>query len=237
MVRAFDVLATMREAGVPLSALQAARATGLDRTVVHRLLRTLVAVGVAVEDRGRFALGPETVRLGNAFLDTLPARRVALPYLVEVQTGTIRERPWTVTLSVAIGDVTTVVERIWNPAAPLTTVLEVGDTFAADLGAAGRSMLAFLSADEVQRVLGADRYAAVADTLEEVRAAGGVALTRGEARAGIEAVAAAITSRTGRPAAAIAVAGVDLGDELAYDSPLARHLRRAAQAVGRGMPD
>jgi IclR family acetate operon transcriptional repressor len=235
VVRAFDVLAVLRDAPRPLSAREAADCTGLDRTVVHRLLRTLVAHGMAVEADGRFELGPEAVRLGNAYLDRLLVRRVAVPHLVELQTRVLAERPWTVSLSVATGDVTTVVERIWNPGAPLALVLDVGDTFAIDRSAAGRALLAYAAPDELTGLLGAERAAALAPTLDEVRAAGGIGLTHGEARAGIDSVAAAVLTRAGRPAGAIAVAGSDLGAELAYASPLAAELRQTADVVGRAL--
>lgn len=233
--RAFEVLDVLAEAAVPMSALEVANEARLDRTVVHRLLRTLCQRGLAVEERGSFRLGPATVLLANRYLDTLLVRRVALPYLLDVQTNAVCDRPWTVTLMLPVGDVTTVIERIWTRTAPLATVLEIGDTFPIDRGAGGRCMLAFQPEAEARALIGAERYEAVAPTLERARAAGGVAVSRGEARQGVYAVAAAILSRRGQPVAAIGVSGLDLSDELGDDTPLASQLRRAAHAVGQSL--
>jgi IclR family transcriptional regulator, acetate operon repressor len=233
VARAFEILDILKDAPVPMSALEIAKQSGLDRTVVHRLLRTLAQEGMTIEERATFRLGPTSVLLAHSYLDNLLVRRLALPYLLDVQSTAIGEKPWTVTLSIPIGDVSTVIERIWTRAVPLGMVLDIGDTFPIDRSAAGRSVLAHRPAAEARELVGKQRYDAVASTLEEVREAGGVALSRGEARPGIYAVAAAILSRRGTPVASIAVSGTDLGDELAYDSALAGQLRSAAHAIGQ----
>ena len=236
VARAFDVLEILKRATAPMSALEVARAVGLDRTVVHRLLRTISEYGIAVEEHGTFRLGPASVLIANRYVDNLLVRRLALPYLLDLQSRVLGERPWNVSLSIPVGDVSTVVERIWTPRIPLDAVLDVGDTHAIDRGAAGRSMLAYYEASDAREVIGTERYADVALVLETVRAAGGVALSAGEASPGTDAVAAAIRSRRSQPVAAIAVAGLQLGDELAYDSSLAGHLRRSAEAIGHAIP-
>jgi IclR family transcriptional regulator, acetate operon repressor len=233
VARAFEILDILKDATVPMSALEIARATGLDRTVVHRLLRTLSQEGMTIEERGAFRLGPASVLLAHRYLDNLLVRRLALPYLLDVQGTAIGERPWTVTLSIPVGDVSTVIERIWTRAVPLGMVLDIGDTFPIDRGAAGRSVLAYYPEARARELLGDERFEAVAPILEQVREAGGVALSRGEARPGVYAVAAAIMSRRDQPVAAISVSGLDLGDELGYDTALAGELRRAAHAVGQ----
>lgn len=236
VARAFEVLNVLKDAAEPMSALEISRATRLDRTVVHRLLRSICEGGMALEDRGTFRLGPEPVLLAHRYLDNLLVRRLALPYMLDLQTNVVGEMPNTVSLSIAVRDVVTVIERIWTPSAPLGVVLDVGDTVPVDRTAAGRALLAYLPAEDVVRLLGEERYAAVVETLEQVRSADGIGLTHGEAHRGVDAVAAAIRSRRSQPIAAIAVSGPDLGDELAYDSPLAGHLRRAADAIGQSIP-
>jgi IclR family acetate operon transcriptional repressor len=223
--RAFDILDVLRDAPGPMSALEIAKVTGLDRTVVHRQLRTLAQRGMTVEENGSFGLGPASVLLASRYVDNLLVRRLALPYLLELDERVIGDRPWTATLSIPVGDVTVVVERIWTRTVPLGLVLDVGDTHPIDRSAAGRCLLAYQPEQPPER----------AELLERIREAGGVALSRGEASPGVFAVAAAIRSRRGHPVAAIAVSGADLGDELAYDSRLALELRRAAHAIGQGL--
>lgn len=225
--RAFDILGVLRDAAAPMSALEVAKRAGLDRTVVHRLLRTLAQHGMTVEEGGSFRLGPASVLLASQYVDSLLVRRLALPFLLELEERVIGARPWTASLSIPVGEVTVVVERIWTRSVPLGLVLDVGDTHPIDRGAAGRCLLAYQPRP--------DRYPAITEMLEQVRDAGGVALSRGEASPGVFAVAAAIRSRRGHPVAAIAVSGADLGDELAYDSALALDLRRAAHAIGQGL--
>jgi IclR family acetate operon transcriptional repressor len=236
VARAFDVLEVLTRATAPMSALEVARATGLDRTVVHRLLRTIGEYGLVFEEDGTFRLGPGSVLIANRYVDNLLVRRLALPYLLDLQRRVLKARPWNVSLSIPVGDVSTVVERIWTQSIPLDVVLDVGDTHPIDRGAAGRSILAYYEASDASELIGPERYAEVAPVLENVRAAGGVALSAGEATPGTYAVAAVIRSRRSQPVAAIGVAGLDLGDELAYDSSLAGHLRRVAEAIGHSIP-
>ncbi|GAA0378726.1 transcriptional regulator [Acrocarpospora corrugata] len=236
VTRAFDVLNLLRDSTSPMSVQEIARSTGLDRTVVHRLLRSLLQQAMVVEERGLFRVGPASVLLANRYHDDLLVRRLALPYMVELQAGDIADKPWTATLSIAVGNVSAVIERIWTPRTPLDLVLAVGDTFPIHSTATGRSMLAYYDPDKLIEVVGADRARELAVVLESVRSAGGVGLSKGEAVPGVEAIAAVILSRRQTPVAAISVSGVDLGDQMNQTSPLASTLRRAAGAIGQMVP-
>ncbi|WP_272477261.1 IclR family transcriptional regulator [Baekduia alba] len=233
--RAFDLLDLLKNAPYPMSALEIARESGLDRTIVHRLLRTLAEHGMVVEERGAYGLGPASVLLANRYLDNLLVRRLALPYLLDLQAGAVGERPWTLTLLIPVGDLATVIERIWTQAAPLGMVLDIGDTFPIDLSAAGRAVLAYRPEEDVRALVGDERYEAVATRLERVREVGGVALSHGEAISGVYAMAATIQSRRGHPVAALSVASLELDDQFSDESALAGQLRRAAQAVGQSL--
>jgi len=234
--RAFDLLNLLRDATAPMSVQEIARSAELDRTVVHRLLRTLQQQDIVLEERGLFRLGPASILLANSYLDNLLVRRLALPYMVELQSGDIADRPWTATLSVAVGAVSAVIERIWTPTTPLDLVLSVGDTFAMDTTATGRSMLAFYPDARLVETVGAARAAELEPVLEGVRAAGGVGVSREEAVPGVQAIAAVILSRRQLPIASVSVSGVDLGEQIDTSSPLASTLRRAAGAIGQMIP-
>src|SRR3954451_24531321 len=58
----------------------------LPPSTVHGLVRTLVAHGLVVQDRGssRYQLGPAVLRLGNVYLDTIELRSKAVPWAEEV---------------------------------------------------------------------------------------------------------------------------------------------------------
>jgi IclR family acetate operon transcriptional repressor len=139
------------------------------------------------------------------------------------------------TLLIPVGDLATVIERIWTRSAPLGMILDIGDTFPIDLAAAGRAVIAYRPEEEVRVLIGDERYEAVAPKLERVREAGGIAMSHGEAIAGVLAMAAAIQSRRGHAVAAIAVSTLERSEEFSDESPLASQLRRAAHAVGQSM--
>ncbi|MGH3466660.1 MAG: IclR family transcriptional regulator [Thermocrispum sp.] len=236
VTRAFDILNLLRDTASPMSVQEIARSSGLDRTVVHRLLRSLLHQSMVVEERGLFRLGPAPILLANRYLDDLLVRRLALPYMVELQANDIADQPWTATLSVAVGDVSAVIERIWTPKTPLDLVLSIGDTFPMHTTATGRSMLAYYDTARLAQTIGNKRAEELAPVLEDVRAAGGVGTSKGEAVPGVEAIAAVILSRRKVPVAAVSVSGVDLGDQMDVVSPLASTLRRAAGAIGQMLP-
>jgi IclR family acetate operon transcriptional repressor len=233
--RAFGILDILKNAAYPMSALEIAREAGLDRTVVHRLLRTLSERGMTVEERSAYSLGPASVLLANRYVDNLLIRRLALPYLLDLQAGAIGERPWPLTLMIPVGGLATVIERIWTQAVPLGMVLDIGDTFPIDLAAAGRAMIAYQPAEEVRALIGDERFAAVAPKLERVREVGGIALSHGDVIARVYAMAAAIRSRRGHAVAAVAVSSLEPSDAFSDESPLAGQLRRAARAVGQSL--
>lgn len=235
--RAFELLNALRDATSPMSVQEVAQSVGLDRTVVHRLLKSLLLESMVIEERGMFRLGPASVLLANRYIDDLLVRRLALPYMVELQARDIGDRPWTTTLSIAVGAVSAVIERIWTPRAPLDVVLSVGDTFPIHSTATGRSMLAYYDQDKLIETVGTRRSKELASVLRDVRSSGGVGISKGEAVPGVNAIAAAILTRRQTPIASISVSGVDLGDQLDPASPLAATLRRAASAIGQMLPD
>ncbi|WP_328394057.1 IclR family transcriptional regulator [Nocardia sp. NBC_00416] len=207
--------------------------TGIDRTVAHRLLKTLSRSAMVVEESGAYGLGPEAVLLANSYVDSMRVRRIALPYMLEMQSHDIAGSPWTVSLSIPVGAVSAVIERIWTPTTPLDIVLSSGDSFPLAATATGRSILAHYSDQKVVETVGPDAVDELRPILDEVRRSGGVGISHGEAIVGVDGIAAAIQSADGTPVASLGVSGVDLGDQLTPDSRLAHKLRRNALAIGR----
>lgn len=232
--RALDVLELLRESGRPLSAADIAKAAELERTIVYRLLRTLAQREMISESDGAYSLGPSAVLLGQRFLGNLPLRRVALPYMVDLQTKVLKDHPWTLALSMSINDLSAVIERMWTPATPLGLVLDLGDTQPLYRTAAGRAILAHRTEAEIHAMLDPDHQDLLPE-LDKIRAAGGVALVDGSETFGLQAIACVIR-RDETAVAAIGIGGVDLGEELAYNSRLAMQIRHAAEAIGRMIP-
>jgi DNA-binding IclR family transcriptional regulator len=97
-------------------------------------------------------------------------------------------------------------------------------------------MLSAQPPDVVAATVGDAAAARLADELETSRRSGHVACSRNEFRPGVSAIAVAILDRAGRPVGSVAISGVRLEDELAVDSELARHLRRAAEVIADASP-
>jgi IclR family transcriptional regulator, acetate operon repressor len=217
----------------PQSALEVAQAIDLHRTIVHRLLRTLLRHGMVNEERsGRYVLGPRALTMGFEYLDGIAVRKIALPYLVDLSTRVVKRRPWAVTLGVPVDRSVVLVERIWNPnVVALTSLVDIGVKLPLDRSAAGWSVLAFCDRAEAIELVGADRYDQIEETLERVRHAHGLAFALGELRRGIGAMSAPIFESEGRPVAVAIVAGSQIEAELHEDSAVAHELRRVADLV------
>jgi IclR family acetate operon transcriptional repressor len=232
--RAADLLAQLAGRPAPVSALELARATGLDRTVVHRLLRTLVGRRLVHEQGGRYALGPATAQLGYAYVDGLGFRRPALMYGTDLAQQIV-DRPWMVSIGAPIDDEVVLIDRIWGPRTPLNTILDIGTRLAFDGSALGRTMLAYLAADEVTRLVGEKRARAVARRLADIRRWDGVDVATDEVQPGVVGVAAVVRDPGGRPVGSMAIAGPS-DDARLRDRDAVLLVRRAAHNVERTLP-
>lgn len=235
--RAAAVLEALAATSEALTVQQLAREVGLDRTVVHRLVRTLAVSGL-VEDLGgsRYQVGPGLLSLGTAYLDRLAIRRAALPFAVELQMRTIGQEPWVVSVAVPARAEAILVDRLWSPRTPLDSILDVGTRLPIDRSATGRCMLAYCDQAEVEELLGRERAEELAPVLEEIRAAGGIEVSSNERRPGISAMAACVRNRAGRACASVIISGPELGEHLRRDSALAETLNRTAASIGTLLP-
>jgi DNA-binding IclR family transcriptional regulator len=231
--RACAVLEHLAKSNAPRSALEVAQAIELHRTIVHRLLRTLLGHGMVEEERsGRYTLGARALTMGFEYLDGIAIRKIALPYLVDLSTRIVKRRPWAVTLGIPVDRSVVLVERIWNPnVVALTSLIDIGVRLPLDRSAAGWSVLAFCERPQVVELVGADRFEQIEDTLERVRRAHGLAFALGELRPGIGAISAPIFESEGRPVAVAIVAGSQIESELREDSEVAHELRRLVDHV------
>ena len=223
-----------------LTSRQIAEQTGLDRTVVHRILRTLELEGLLVKDGSRFVIGPRSLLLGNQFLAQFPLRIIALPYQIDLLFRTFTGRPWRTAVLTPVGSMMALVSEIWSPTAPLDTVL--GLLYRPiDEAASGRCVLAYLPEDEVAALLGQARAAELAPRLKAIREADGVDYVseaehpQGYA-AGLSVVAAVIRRRSGEAVGSLVVSGPDLEKSIARDSEVARQVQRSARQIGQMLP-
>ena len=207
--RAARVLNELAHRRGPVSVAELAASLGVDRTIVHRLMKTLLGEGLVEQSREGYKIGPQALLLGNAYLDSLVVRQLALPYSVGLLDRVLKDRPWTVSLMMPIGSEMTVVETVWNIDAPLEMQLSMGRRFDIAVTAAGRSILAYSSAEEVESYVGAETAKEQEPELARIRESHGLAFVRDFVPGG-SAMAAAILDSSEKPVAALLLAGLDL---------------------------
>lgn len=229
--RASAVLEILSKSAIPLAVTQVAAESGLERTIVHRLLRTLAANGLATRTAAGFALGPRLLRLGNAYLDRLAFRDFALPFAIDISNSFTPEQPWMVNLAVPVESWAVIVDRLWRPGVPLDILLnDVGTRFPLDQSGTGISMLSRHSDEVVRDLVGQERLEQLRPQLEEIRARGPVVFTP-NFRPGLSSIAASVGGENGVPVGGISVIGLGLEPEMHERSAVAMRVSRAAQSL------
>jgi DNA-binding IclR family transcriptional regulator len=237
--RGIAVLTYVSERSTPPSTRQVADALGLDRTVTHRILQTLVAENMLEKIGNKFVPGPMSVVLANMYLDHAPIRRASLPYQIDFLHRGYPGMPWSLTVMLRVGAYVTDASRIWAPTAPLDSLLTIGPRVHLRNAAAGRCILAYLEPSEVAQLLGTDDAQALLPRLQQIRDAGGLDSVVDSERPGIPpglaALSSVIRTKNGEPIAGLTLSGTELEEHLHRDSPVARHLARTAAEIGRAI--
>lgn len=202
----------------------------LSLATVHRLLRSLVAAGLAEQEpvSSRYGLGPGLVRLAERYVARLPLVKAAAPYLVE-----LRERTGaTVVLATLAGAEVLYLDRIDGEDAG--GVYRDGSRSRPAWDSAAGRLLAAHAEDEAWAVIAAGSGADDVDR-EEWRAADHLVLPPGPVLGQLE-LAAPITGGNGAVRAAVAaLAGVREDDHEAVAQRLLPHLRQAATTISRAV--
>jgi len=233
--RAFVVLRELATTPQGATALDLSRRTGIERTTVHRLLKTLVHWGMVTADDGVYALGPECLLFATAHASRLNVRRAALPYAVELQEKVLQGRSALVSISVPARDRVIIVERIWTPHTPMNVIIDIGNQFLIDDCASGKSILSTYPDELCIATLGQARFDKVRPALRKIRQAGGFCATVGRYKRGLASLACPFRGRGSAAQGAIVVSGLDLDDCLDMDSALAQHLHRACENVSAAL--
>src|SRR4051794_24253296 len=112
----------------------------LPPSTVHGLVRTLVAHGLVVQERGstRYQLGPAVLRLGNVYLDTIELRSRAVPWAEDVA----RRTGFAVRTAVLLLDDVVIIHHEPRPDGS-RQMPEVGIVIPAHASALGKAILAF----------------------------------------------------------------------------------------------
>jgi len=229
-----------------LTALQGSRRMALSElatrlelppSTVHGLVRTLVAHGLVVQERGsnRYQLGPAVLRLGNVYLDTIELRSKAIPWAEDVA----RRTGLAVRTAVLLLDDVVIIHHEPRPDGS-RQMPEVGIVIPVHASALGKAMLAFLPEDEKRVLTSGDLRSMTGETitspdvlreqLEEIRSSG-IAVEQDEAVIGESSLASPIFDSYAEAIGAIGVVIPSDGDVSRHD---ARDLvREAARSVSR----
>jgi DNA-binding IclR family transcriptional regulator len=205
-------------------------------STAHGIVRTLVAHGMVVQERGsaRYQLGPAVLRLGNVYLDTLELRARATPWAE----GLAQRTGCAVRTGVPLADDVVIIHHEPRPDGR-RQMPEVGIVIPMHASALGKAMLAFL-AENAQRVLpAASLRSMTAETITDPAelerrlkdvATTGIAVEEEEAVIGECALASPIFDSSGMLGAiGIVVPAADWP----VDPPSRDAVREAARAISR----
>jgi DNA-binding IclR family transcriptional regulator len=202
------VLEALARAGGPVRLTHLAAQLDLQKSLVHRVLTSLIERGYAAKDAATdlYVATPKVWELGQAVVGAMPIKQAATTVLQELH----RRTGETVSLSILDGDDVLYLDKIISPR-PMGFTTRVGSRLPAPLTVAGRAMLAYEDdpAALVARV--AARLGSTVIDVDKVLADvsrsrdDGYLVGVGRAERGIVGVAAAIPGPDGRAAAGLTV--------------------------------
>jgi len=243
VARALGILMVVGRSGGPggLGLIEIASHAGLHKSTTHRLVAALSKEGFLHQDSdtGRYRLGLSALEIGSLFLTNLTLRELAAPHLSRLMTETDES----VHLCLLDDGEIVYIDRVESRGSPIIFT-RIGIRQPAYCTAVGQAMLAFLPAGEVDEVLARGMPARTKNTITNPRKfrerlaairGAGYAVSIGQNREHINAVAAPIFDRKGRPVAGMVVSG--LGQRLtpARLPGIGLLLKQAADLVSRQM--
>ena len=212
ITRALNVIFAVAESDEPdVGVSELARTLGYSKTVVHRVVRTLVASGFFVVDERtrRYRLGPGAVSVGLAALARMEAPNIAKPHMERLVAATAE----TATLSARFGDKRMYLDQILSPQ-EIRMAVPLGQLFPLHIGGSSKAILASLKPDELSAYLdkalaGTMQVTSREELEEELRRIRrrGYSVSRGERQVDAGSVAAPVFDATGRVYGALSICG------------------------------
>jgi IclR family transcriptional regulator, acetate operon repressor len=212
--RALSIMKMIAAAGDGATLTEIARATSLALSTAHRLLTTLQQDRFAqfVSDGGRWRIGVDAFTVGSAFMGVRDIAKGARPLLRRL----MEESGETANLAILSDDMAVYVEQV-ESRQTMRAICKPGGRAVLHSTSLGKSMLAAMRPDEVNRILASkgmtrftrktiDTPAGMAIHLNEVRAAG-YAIDDEEYSPGMRCVAAAVLNEHSEPIGAISISG------------------------------
>lgn len=212
VTRALQVIFAVAESPEPdVGVSELARTLNLSKTVVHRVVRTLVSAGFfTVDERTRrYRFGPGAVSVGVAALARLEAPQIAQPHMERIVARTAE----TATLSVRYGDQRMYLSQVLSPR-EVRMAVSLGKLFPLHIGGSSKAILANMGTQDIGRYLDQVTSATMSvtgreeleDELTRIRNRG-FAVSRGERQADAGSVAAPVFDASGRVYGALSICG------------------------------
>jgi DNA-binding IclR family transcriptional regulator len=240
--RGLEILVAVADAEQPLGISELSRQFGLAKGSISRLVTTLAQQEFLTRDpaTAKYHVGIKVWQLGNGAMSRLDVRAIARPIMVELNTLTQETVHLTV---ITDSDEMVFLDKLDSTLAVRPNIA-LGAPHPVYCAANGKAMLAFLPKPRVDGALRGKlrkytdatitRKAQLMKELDKVRRLG-YAVNRGEYRADVSGLAAAIRNHTGFAVAAlgISVPTSRMTSELVDD--LAPRLLRSAAQISRAL--
>lgn len=211
--KAIQILSALRAHVDGASARELAPSTGFARSTVQRILATLAASGMVIQDSTtqRYRIGPQALVIGLGYNGGNVLLNEARPYMFALRD----ESHETVGLSVGVGHARVFLEEVQSNA-EIRFASEMGRLYPLWSGANGRVLLSGLSDAEIDRVLADHEHdASLFDSLtpDEIRMRivemreHGFAMASNETIANVSSVSVGVRDGSGRITAALSISG------------------------------
>jgi len=243
--RALRVLQVFLDKGNDLGVLEIAAALDLDKSVVHRILATLVRRRFLEQDHTtrKYRVGLRVWELGRLYVSGVQLEELAMERL----TTLLGNLSYTAGALGILDGAQIVVLTCVRGAGPFNITLEPGLRLPAALTATGRAMLAYLPGDELSALsddlLLEQRQHSPVRSMDDLLAElarirkQGYATNRGEYFPGVGTVAACVRDRAGGPLLGISVEFPAVPETEPLWDILPDRLASLARALEESLPD
>ena len=149
--RAMRILNAFKDRRLEMGVSELSHALDINKSTVHGIVRTLAKYRMLEQDRItlKYRLGPGLIELGGLAQSHREVRQVARSYLEDLMARTQE----TVLLGVFEDDGITIIDKV-EPARELRIAVAPGHRLPYCAGSFGRAFLAWMSDEEVDRLLG-----------------------------------------------------------------------------------
>lgn len=150
LTNGLSLLLTIANSGQAHGVTELANLTGLPKSHVHRLLKSLVEAQYLEKDsQSRYKISVGALRLGSELLRNIPIRSVALPIMMKL----VHAHKINLTLAMPFGFEAIVVAYVSHTGHSHSSVESLGRQLSPNCSASGKLFLAYKSKSELKTIL------------------------------------------------------------------------------------